>query len=641
MFPSLDDIEPTTSTVVNLTAAADAFNSTSNVNTTESNETTASCLVSDQSNCSVVAEIGNVSVVTETTTIDTTCTNNGNNATCSNLANNNVSTERASSKYSSIEQYFQDISTQSWQKDFQIYSEFHHKSIRTIQMIGIKFPVDHKAILWCHQVLDKVTRAINVLVNSTSKDYLDFNFVIDIERPVPSASVLFANNLPSNYISFESTAKFKYLKRCHRNGYNRTQHLMKSVISPVASYIERNESLELWRNAEDREIEYIHKGFASNKSNSNFVAFASTVRTIFFYFVTSKLPLVALLYVVTSFAIASVPLLRSLAGMKGIENLSYWDRMNPVVHSSADLLIPALNYWIKIGLSFLVGNQLGLRVVTLLNLTLIGTLIVCIGFGCYHASSSPLAFIHSWSSMISILAAYCVALAVRAVGLLIIVIIRVIVSTFLQVAMTILRWTIWCRFIRRSVRAACSSTVGFICKKLNRPTITYRSMTNHFLKYRWSIFLSCLLGPLIHTTIGRVLGSTPYSLGIGTYFWCLTTLISYIFFVVLVLQVLLFPAVTVTTTNNGDGDGNGSPAQAISVTNAESVTFANEQSLMYTILIPLAWPSARFAAFLLYDTSSELAQTISILDMFGPDRITYSLAMGMVCLHLINGRNPR
>ena len=57
----------------------------------------------------------------------------------------------------------EDISQDHWSMHIQPYLEPQHVTVRTSQLAGVGFPVDHKALLWCHQVVQTTTRLMTRL----------------------------------------------------------------------------------------------------------------------------------------------------------------------------------------------------------------------------------------------------------------------------------------------------------------------------------------------------------------------------------------------------------------------------------------------------------------------------------------------
>lgn len=62
----------------------------------------------------------------------------------------------------------EDISQDHWNTHIKPYLEPQHVSVRTTQLAGVGFPVDHKALLWCHQVVQTTTRLMARLAAAPS-----------------------------------------------------------------------------------------------------------------------------------------------------------------------------------------------------------------------------------------------------------------------------------------------------------------------------------------------------------------------------------------------------------------------------------------------------------------------------------------
>lgn len=71
-------------------------------------------------------------------------------------------------------------SAESVESSFMSMLQPKHYSFRTIQLANVEFPIDHAAILWCHQLLQVVTKGMKVLSSSPAKSDVDINKVIPI-----------------------------------------------------------------------------------------------------------------------------------------------------------------------------------------------------------------------------------------------------------------------------------------------------------------------------------------------------------------------------------------------------------------------------------------------------------------------------
>lgn len=57
----------------------------------------------------------------------------------------------------------EEIPQDHWDEHIMPYVEPQHVSVRTSQLAGVGFPVDHKALLWCHQLVQTTTRLMTRL----------------------------------------------------------------------------------------------------------------------------------------------------------------------------------------------------------------------------------------------------------------------------------------------------------------------------------------------------------------------------------------------------------------------------------------------------------------------------------------------
>jgi len=67
--------------------------------------------------------------------------------------------------------YLESVTMESWDRDMAPYITPEHISLRTSQMLG--YPIDHKAILWCSELLARVATTMHALSSSKHGDIED------------------------------------------------------------------------------------------------------------------------------------------------------------------------------------------------------------------------------------------------------------------------------------------------------------------------------------------------------------------------------------------------------------------------------------------------------------------------------------
>jgi hypothetical protein len=539
-------------------------------------------------------------------------------------------TSKKTFNYSTLELHFHGVSDEQWRADMLSFVEPQHFSVRTTQLVDVKFPVDHLAILWCHQVIGAVSKAIRVMVKSTNKPFIDYNFVVDVDKPLPSASSLHQSEEMRilNITNFNSTARYKYLKKCYKKSYSRAEKVYSEMISPIAHYMERNDSLLRWREAETAEYEYVKEKLSVSSFGAHFAPLAGAINTLAFRFTTFQMANILLAYVITSCLICAASTLRALLGMD-MSSVSCWTQCQPTYHFALDILVPALKRGVTNANSIVLPASLARKAASLLVWGPAGAIL---GYLTYQLIYHPTGFAQHSGTLLFLPANYGLALTLRIAVLCVIVVIRFIYNAAVNISSTILRCTIWCKPVRRNIRGLVGSIVGQTSSLLRyKDAPTYKA-TTVFVGRRWPTYISALLSVIVLYNSGSRIFGTNNSiyLGIGNFTWCALLVVLFVLITLSLSALIIFPGISSSTEEK-------LPAKLISAAQERS----KELVLMYWIVVPLCLPSVQFALSLLFNDAKAIQKLSTVISMFGPDRIVLDFALLAVCYHLLSGRYAR
>lgn len=513
-------------------------------------------------------------------------------------------------------------------------------------MTDVGFPLDHNAILWCYGLLSSITHSMRVLsklsadqsqaspiANYAGNPPVDINTIINFTQPVPSAFFRTQGELDQtvSFASSEAELRFRYW-----------QKLQQVAIEPVAHFIERNASYEVWRNAEQAEIQYLLEVLSLPPSSQNtqrnildfnYLLNSNPVRVILaklnllslnldfsgnygqntflaslsvsaFLFLNGSLSLILLMYTLTSVLILSVPLIKSLGGFYSKHSKTsmptYWELMHPFAHLYIDLIAPVLYRTLKALLGFVISEQTFDRLVSVIS---IGQFVLPLAVVVTIGGSQPLRFLAVISPVLQVIHAYGIALAIRVGLFAVFFTIKKIVGTIYFA----LRLTIW----RKPVRSLIAKIGGV---------------------YPFSVLCrerTWLLGALIFLIVGSFDKYSSGDLYWGYYFLSVTILFEALIIVYLMIQTTLSIPPPVLTTKSSD------------LRNINGYLF-NDMSILLTIwMVPLLmYPSVNFAFELIVGDFSSHLLALPLYGLFGPELIHFSLALFGVIYFILAMRNP-
>jgi hypothetical protein len=441
-------------------------------------------------------------------------------------------------------------------------------------MKGVQFSVDHYAILWCFQLVGKVLRGMDLLSRSANSDDQDL-----LIRSFPTTSRYEVNKTKLSTIS-------------HRN------------ITALARFVERNESMSLWKKAAADERKAMERMLHGNK-----------LKMVAFNFIARKISVVPLCYLIISLLVLTVPIFRSLTSNWRNSALTEYTGMNalfPWVHLNLDVTIgPFLHFcqcflppgWVKYVLYFLVS---ALSVI-LLSLAYF---VVWLGL------ESPSLALNSFYLII----AYGASISLRAFLLLTVAIVHSIWRTVKDLCWTLLRYTICSKAIRRSWRKA----LKFIKEKIGWQQPAPVSLFRYFVPSAiisafvsiWIIGMDRIHGPDMH------LGYMVYAISV-------TSILSYAAAALGIVFGCVFPPYDPRNEN----------------IESKYYTSFNDILLLYLPVILLGWPSFYFAVQLVGGDAGYMALTHhsspELSTLFGPERIHYCIFLTAIAYHVWLARYPR
>jgi hypothetical protein len=178
------------------------------------------------------------------------------------------------------------VTAARWAADVAAYDEPQHLSLLTTQLADVGFPVDHKAVLWCHQLCGAVTRAMKRLAAA------------DVDPAAPlRAEDFFALRGPD---SDNAPA----------------EPLGEGLIPPLAALAYRNASRARWARAAIEDQHYVYRRLTRAGSPNPLGRVAAPLQATAVAFVHAHVARVAVCYMAIAALCLSVPLMRALSKNK-------------------------------------------------------------------------------------------------------------------------------------------------------------------------------------------------------------------------------------------------------------------------------------------------------------------------------------
>jgi hypothetical protein len=309
-----------------------------------------------------------------------------------------------------------DVTKEHWAAHMVPYAEPQHLSFRTSQIVGIGFPVDHLAILWCKQVLSVTTKLMKKLSKLPTTAHVNMSTLVNYRREHGADLFANANNLTDR----------------------------DAVIPPIREFVYRNQShLVFSRTSVDLERLSFYRQLNS------------LVLTLGVVYNTTYLVDILTSYVVISLLIIATSLLYDLSDKQS--HKSSFPRLKSHLHA----LFPENHLFLgslEDLLILLIPTQF-YQLLRSLVVPAIGA-IVAIGAGSLFVLSSSSNGKTEWvpdlirygAPFAQWTVSYGAALTLHVIFFTFLSLWRAIVSTFAQVMWSLLRYTIWCDAIRRPTR---------------------------------------------------------------------------------------------------------------------------------------------------------------------------------------------
>lgn len=269
--------------------------------------------------------------------------------------------------------------------------------IHTTQIKQVGFVVDHRAMLWCSQLLSALTSALEKITAAEQQ-----GLSIDLLKTLP-------------------------LKRGHKAN-------MSSAALPEVQYlIQRNHTVASASTRIAADVDYIQS------------ATKSTLLTASILFATAHWTLILSVYMALGCLSIAYSLLTSLSAKSSAEWTSPWNTLAPQKHLLWMVIYP------PVGNSL--ASALGYKHFMQLAHGAAGLLVVPLAIAGYHcATEEPSTLLARYSTGLFLLVAYGCALSLRITALLSLATLRFLSNALVTALYTLLRWTVWCRPIRRALK---------------------------------------------------------------------------------------------------------------------------------------------------------------------------------------------
>jgi hypothetical protein len=188
------------------------------------------------------------------------------------------------------------------------------------------------------------------------------------------------------------------------------------------------------------------------------------IQTMAYEYITSNIIKVFICYIIISILCLTVPYMRNLSNNKR-DSYSDMDLLLPWTHLHLEILSKTLDNLIQCLLPVEMSSLLikeGGKSYTLSILMSI-PIILFLPFMMYDYFGRPIHFLVKYSPVFYWIVSYGLALVLKGLVLMFIYTIRWIVNNSLAVLRIILRYTIWCQFIRRKFRALYKDIRNQVC----------------------------------------------------------------------------------------------------------------------------------------------------------------------------------
>ena len=352
------------------------------------------------------------------------------------------------------------------------------------------------------------------------------------------------------------------------------------------------------------------------------------LQTMVYEYMTSHLSKILIVYLVISVLILTVPLFRALSnnkmgrsGKSGTGVFKSLSFLQPWCHTHMEILSPALDFTMKSLLPSPLNSYITSDRPVLLYLFL-GVSVALVPKMTFEYFFRPLDFLINYSNVLYWSVSYGIALMSHGMLHLLLISVYSITAFSWSVLRTVLRYTIWCQFIRRKFRYLFKSVKKILVTNIGLSPIVFQQ---NFLVCTFSLGL-VMTGFIIggRRAWDRAFGPDSF-LTVGTFLMCLISLTLGVTAVVLLLLQILVPSTLGSDKNE---------KQLQRQLELQNIHRREVSSLL--ILFPLmVAPSMLFSYSLLYMPEKKYLAALPLFDMFGPERLNFLFCLLAVISHLL------
>ena len=448
-------------------------------------------------------------------------------------------------------------------------------SLRASQLRGVGFPIDHAAVVWCFDLLQAVTTGLRKL----SKPHDPTLAPTDWAQVFPLSEQAALNS---------------------------------SATAPLGSY---EHHLQQRRHAQ-------HAWTVAAHSESVYVTSKLPwpgVMGLAFEFVSSHLLKIVACNLIVSSLILTAPILRTLTGNSAgghFAGATSWDALLPWNHFNADLMHAAMFSAIKTSVPPTMWRQIFTACYQLALFVVVVKSAYDYFFGTFELTSYAV-YLH-W------VVAYFSALAIRAALLAFVQMMNSTSVVLRGAGRTVLRYTVWCKPIRKTVRGALKSVHELCVQRLPFYDVMQRSVGLAVVLALWlSVWV---LAQQHQQATGRELDRVTFGLSV-------LTLVSNVLLWWCVLAALLWPV----NCNVPKKTRHHHHHHATHKTSPYHVDLL----LLYLPALVLTLPMVQYSFRLLFGTSIAFPAAAELFGVFAQDQAVVVLATVAVAAHLYAARFSR
>eukprot|EP00602_Paraphysomonas_sp_CaronLab_P008051 CAMPEP_0185036204 /NCGR_PEP_ID=MMETSP1103-20130426/28813_1 /TAXON_ID=36769 /ORGANISM="Paraphysomonas bandaiensis, Strain Caron Lab Isolate" /LENGTH=913 /DNA_ID=CAMNT_0027573657 /DNA_START=100 /DNA_END=2838 /DNA_ORIENTATION=- len=297
---------------------------------------------------------------------------------------------------------FQRITLESWNQHMTPYTEPQHISVRTSQLQGVGFPVDHQALLWCKQLLKVSTKYIKRLATLSPEEHVNMSSIVKL-RP-------------------------EYRSNVDVSG----------VIPPLAEFLHRNASLHTFHT---QAVTAERNMFHTQLGGETLSLFALVYNTSYLTSVLTCYVLIPLLIMVSAvlFDVAD-----KSEWTRGSKPTGMFEMLAPPNHICLGALDDIFMALVPTAYLFFKANLL---------YVLIPAVAVCVGFMTMDYSNHAF-FLQRYGTVLQWVISYGAALGLHVAFVVLLKLLRCSMGLLLRAGYTILRYTVWCNLIRKPITSA-------------------------------------------------------------------------------------------------------------------------------------------------------------------------------------------